>query len=176
MQYTKAKIFLFFGIAISAFFCSADNHDQAAGDDYYKNDIDAAIREARENPRTQHFSAKQWYERTTAESFEFPPLMGNEMDATVVEGGIGATAAGENKNLTELPEKSQLQQINNEQAQNDQNLRTKINASTNPQQPEAQTSGYRVDVNSSFYTFPGGDSVSTSGIYSDGTLTSNKRP
>ncbi|MCP5326309.1 MAG: hypothetical protein H7A09_08280 [Oceanospirillaceae bacterium] len=176
MRYTKAKIFLFFGIAVSAFFCSADNNDETAGNDYYKNDIDAAIREARENPRAQHFSARQWYERTTAESFEFPPLMGSEMEAAVVEGGIGASAAGDNKNTGELSEKNQVEQVNNEQAQNDQNIRTKINTSVNPQQPEAQTSGYRVDVNSSFYTFPGGDSVSTSGIYSDGTFTSNKRP
>lgn len=172
MLQTSGRLLLFFFTMLITPLGLTDSSGRA-DEDYYKNDIDAAIREAKQNPRQFNYAEKSWYKRTTAESFEFPPLMGSEMDAAVVEGGINPSAAGAAQtSASEL----QAVQVSNEQSQNDQNIRTSITSKTSPTQPDTVPAEYKVNVNIGTYTFSGGDSVSTSGIYSSSTLTSSTRP
>lgn len=172
MLHTTWKILLFTGLSIFATFAFADDEAYRVSDDYYKNDIDAAIHDAKQNPPTFNYANKIWHKRTTAESFEFPPLVSSEMEATRLEGGINASAAGAAAKNTDI-NNIHASQISAEQ-QNEQELRAR--ATNNDTLPEVRAQDFKLDVNSGSSTFSGGASVSTSGIYSGSTLISSPRP
>jgi hypothetical protein len=67
---------------------------QASGNDYYSNDLDAAVKNAEERPNDTAYVGNRWYNRTTSKSFDFPKLMNKEMSTEVVDGALDATAAG----------------------------------------------------------------------------------
>lgn len=75
-------------------FIGAAQAQPMLGDAYYQNDIDHAIREAKQNRRRFDYSKKHWYNRTTARSFDFDKLKNTEMAKTTVPGALDATAAG----------------------------------------------------------------------------------
>lgn len=174
MLHTTGKVLLFIGVSILASFALADDEAYRVSDDYYKNDIDAAIHEAKQNPRAFNYSHKIWYERTTAESFEFPPLVNSEMEETRLEGAVRASAAGENATENIDINNIQASQISTGQQQNEQDLRART--TNNDTLPEIPSADFKLDVNSSNSSFSGGASVSSSGIYSSSTLISSPRP
>jgi hypothetical protein len=174
MLHTTWKILLFTGLSIFATFAFADDEAYRVSDDYYKNDIDAAIHDAKQNPPMFNYANKVWYKRTTAESFEFPPLVSSEMEETRLEGGINPSAAGEKAADNTDINNIHASQISAEQQQNEQELRTR--ATNNDTLPEVRAQDFKLDVNSGSSTFSGGASVSTSGIYSGSTLISSPRP
>ncbi len=67
---------------------------QASGNDYYSNDLDAAVKNAEERPNDTAYVGNRWYNRTTSKSFDFPKLLNREMSTEVVDGALDATAAG----------------------------------------------------------------------------------
>ena len=73
---------LFTGIvatfAILTFALTQDNPHM--GEDYYGNDINAAILEANQNKRTVNYINKYWYNRTTSKSFELPIMKKDELE------------------------------------------------------------------------------------------------
>lgn len=67
---------------------------QANESDYYANDLDAAIKNAKERPSKSNHVGSRWYNRSTSKSFNFPKLMNTEMSTEAVDGALDATAAG----------------------------------------------------------------------------------
>lgn len=67
---------------------------QANENDYYSNDLDAAVKNAEDSPSNMKYVGNRWYNRTTSKSFDFPKLMNKEMSTEVVDGALDATAAG----------------------------------------------------------------------------------
>jgi hypothetical protein len=67
---------------------------QANENDYYSNDLDEAIKNAKESPAESNIVGSRWYNRSTSKSFNFPKLMNSEMSTEVVDGALDATAAG----------------------------------------------------------------------------------
>lgn len=84
---------------------------QANENDYYSNDLDAAVKNAEESPSNMQYVGNRWYNRTTSKSFDFPKLLNKEMSIEVVDGALDATASGpgdvapERKSPLELSEK-----------------------------------------------------------------------
>ncbi|UXD88559.1 hypothetical protein [Thalassolituus hydrocarboniclasticus] len=72
-------------------------HTQAApvNESYYSSDLEDAVAEAKRNPVNSEYVGRSWYNRSTSKSFPLPKLLNTEMDAEVVEGAMGPTAAGE---------------------------------------------------------------------------------
>ena len=72
-------------------------HTQAApvNESYYSTDLEDAVADAKRNPVNSEYVGRSWYNRTTSKSFPLPKLLNTEMDAEVVEGAMGPTAAGE---------------------------------------------------------------------------------
>lgn len=66
----------------------------ASEGDYYSNDLDAAVKDAKESPSSSNHVGSRWYNRSTSKSFNFPKLMNTEMSTEVVDGALDATAAG----------------------------------------------------------------------------------
>lgn len=81
-------------IATPLLFIGAAQAQPMLGDAYYQNNIDKAIREAKQNRRRFDYSNKHWYNRTTARSFDFDKLKNTEMAESTVPGALDATAAG----------------------------------------------------------------------------------
>jgi hypothetical protein len=67
---------------------------QANENDYYSNDLDAAVKNAEERPSNMKYVGNRWYNRTTSKSFDFPKLMNKEMSTEIVDGALDATASG----------------------------------------------------------------------------------
>lgn len=76
-------------------FALAEEPVGRVGEDYYGNDINAAILEANQNPRQLNYSTQYWYKRSTSQSFELPKMPANEMEKERLEGALSATASGE---------------------------------------------------------------------------------
>lgn len=66
-----------------------------ANESYYSSDLEDAVADAKRNPVNSQYVGRSWYNRTTSNSFPLPKLLNTEMDAEVVEGAMGPTAAGE---------------------------------------------------------------------------------
>jgi hypothetical protein len=64
------------------------------GNAYYQNDINRAIREAKQNRRNFNYANKHWYNRTTARSFDFDKLKNTELAESTIAGALDATASG----------------------------------------------------------------------------------
>jgi hypothetical protein len=73
---------------------------QKLNDDYYSEDLDAAVNEARARTHHYDYSNSLRYERTTSQSILFPRLQNDELESTVIETpSLGATSAGKPEEL-----------------------------------------------------------------------------
>lgn len=66
----------------------------ASEGDYYSNDLDEAVKNAKDSPDASNHVGSRWYNRSTSKSFNFPKLMNTEMSTEVVDGALDATASG----------------------------------------------------------------------------------
>ena len=66
---------------------------QANENPYYTDNIDVAVKDAGLKPTTTHVG-NRWYNRSTANSFDFPKLLNQEMSTEIVDGALDSTAAG----------------------------------------------------------------------------------
>ncbi|SIS84545.1 MAG: hypothetical protein C9355_14660 [Thalassolituus maritimus] len=75
---------------------SATSEDfRKAQDDYYANDLDAAINEARERTHHYDYSSEFRYERTTSQSIRFSRMLNNELEQQRIEtASLAPTSAG----------------------------------------------------------------------------------
>ncbi len=147
------------------------------GEDYYGNNIDAAILEADQNKRTVNYTNKYWYNRTTSKSFVLPDMAPDELEKENLPGALGATAAG-GENLESGANLAGSDQVN---------IIEKNNSDSQQQQQSQVTSAIKTPVEVTIdtppltienitYTFPRGDMVSTHGISSSTVLISTPRP
>jgi hypothetical protein len=67
---------------------------QASDNPYYTDDLDVAVKDAKEAPAGDDIVGNRWYNRTTSKSFDFPKLLNQEMSTEIVDGALDATAAG----------------------------------------------------------------------------------
>lgn len=83
------------------------------GEDYYGNDINAAVLEASQNKRQINHTHRNWYNRTTSRSFGLPPLEQEALESERLEGALTSTASGDEKNpaTPELPAEEQSEII-----------------------------------------------------------------
>lgn len=73
---------------------------QPGNEAYYSTDIDDAVAHAQQNPVDKGYVGKTWYNRSTSQSFDFPKMLNSEMNEEVIEGAVGATAAGDQRAAT----------------------------------------------------------------------------
>ena len=146
------------------------------GEDYYGNDINAAVLEADQNKRQLNYNRQHWYNRTTSKSFELAPLAGSELDTERLEGALGATASGGEAIAAspEMPSTKQSEQIQKDFLQESANQGEPTAIDPNPNLLSPVISG--TPSLSTSHTFPRGDMVITSGVLSTGTVTSTPRP
>lgn len=81
------------GLAALSPFINSEPRNEA----YYSTEIDDAVAHAKRNPVDKRYVGSSWYNRTTSKSFALPKLMNKEMDKEVIEGAVGATAAGDER-------------------------------------------------------------------------------
>ncbi len=147
------------------------------GEDYYGNNIDAAILEANQNKRTVNYTNKYWYNRTTSKSFQLPNLAKDELEKESLPGALGATAAGgENVSASLDPTENDqmgLVQKSNSQSQ-DQQITNNTNRSTNTSNPLIEPTPIPIADISAIHTR--GDRVSTRDIHASSILISTPRP
>ncbi|TNC92750.1 hypothetical protein [Thalassolituus sp.] len=95
---------------------------QKRNDNYYSEDLDAAVEEARARTHHYDYSNSLRYERTTSQSIQFPRLQNDELESTAIETlSLGATAAGkpeelqpDNESGEELPKENDFGLILND--------------------------------------------------------------
>lgn len=61
---------------------------QANDNDYYSNNLDAAIKNAKNSARNSKYVGERWYNRTTSRSFNFPKLMNTEMSTKAINDSL----------------------------------------------------------------------------------------
>lgn len=146
------------------------------GEDYYGNDINAAVLEANQNKRQLNYNRQHWYNRTTSKSFELDPLPGTELETERLEGALGATAAGGETNVAspDLPAEEQSEQIQKDILQNSIASESDSTLNNSPQNEKFAPPVVPSLRNS--HEFPRGDVVTTIGILSTGTVVSTPRP
>jgi len=142
------------------------------GEDYYGNDINAAILEAKQNDRKVNYSNRYWYNRTTSQSFDLPKLTSDALEKERLEGALQPTAAGKVKTPDAVPDEEQTQtlQQNLELTKQESNTLTPLQSQQTPTQNSVKF------VPEISHTFPRGDSVTTRGMVTSGTITSTPRP
>ncbi len=74
---------------------TATTQAASVNESYYSTDLEDAVADAKRNPVNSEYVGRSWYNRTTSKSFPLPKLLNTEMDAEVIEGAMGPTAAGE---------------------------------------------------------------------------------
>jgi hypothetical protein len=157
-------------------FALADDSERL-GEDYYGNNIDAAILEANQNKRTVNYTNKYWYNRTTSKSFELPNLAKDELEKENLPGALGATAAGNVNTAASLDptENDQMGLVQKSNAQSQEQQRTSnANRSTNTSNPVIDLQPAPIaDIS---YTHPRGDMVSTQDIRASTILISTPKP
>ena len=97
MRLSLAAIFLsLMTCQVSAGGKSATSEDfRKAQDDYYANDLDAAINEARERTHHYDYSSEFRYERTTSQSIRFSRMLNTELEQQRIEtASLAPTSAG----------------------------------------------------------------------------------
>lgn len=145
------------------------------GEDYYGNDINAAVLEANQNKRQLNYNRQHWYNRTTSKSFELDPLPGTELETERLEGALGATAAGGETNVAspDLPAEEQSEQIQKDILQ--KTIST-VGPSTINSNQDATFEPVTFPSLKSSHQFPRGDVVTTTGVLTTGTVTSTPIP
>lgn len=142
------------------------------GEDYYGNDINAAILEAQQNQRKVNYSNRYWYNRTTSQSFDLPKLSSDALEKERLEGALQPTAAGKAQSPNAIPDEEQAQTLQ-------QNLELSKQDPNSPATPQTQPSPVGNSpqfVPEVSHTFPRGDSVTTRGMVTNGSITSTPRP
>jgi hypothetical protein len=61
---------------------------QTNDNDYYSNNIDAAIKDAKNSSSSSQYVGERWYNRTTSRSFDFPKLMNTEMSTKAINDAL----------------------------------------------------------------------------------------
>lgn len=61
---------------------------QTNDNDYYSNNIDAAIKNAKNSSSSSQYVGERWYNRTTSRSFNFPKLMNTEMSTKAINDAL----------------------------------------------------------------------------------------
>ena len=145
------------------------------GEDYYGNDINAAVLEANQNKRQLNYNRQHWYNRTTSKSFELDPLPGTELETERLEGALGATAAGGEANIAspDLPAKEQSEQIQKDILQSSV---TNVDSTAINTNQETTFEPVTFPTLKSSHQFPRGDVVTTTGVLTTGTVISTPRP
>ena len=83
MQYLKSLLSL-----IVLYFASSTGHAVEPIDNYYSNELETAINQAREQPHHYDYSNTYRYKRTTAQSIELNRLDYQDLDSTSIESGF----------------------------------------------------------------------------------------
>ncbi len=144
------------------------------GEDYYGNNIDAAILEANQNKRTVNYTNKYWYNRTTSKSFVLPNMAKEELEKENLPGALGATAAGGESSVS-LAGSDQVNIIEKNNSDSQQQQQSQVTNTINtPVEATIETPPHKIQ--NITYTFPRGDMVSTQGISSSTILISTPRP
>jgi hypothetical protein len=146
------------------------------GEDYYGNDINAAVSEATQNKRQVNYKLKYWYNRTTSKSFDLNPLEKDELEIERLEGALGATAAGGAKNVADpdFPAENHSEQI-----QRGFLASQRYSESTTINDSEKNLSiinSAPLPIVRLRHEHSKGDIVTTNNIISNGTVTSTPRP
>lgn len=76
-------IFTTLAILFSNALCAQTNDN-----DYYSNNIDAAIKNAKNSSSSSQYVGERWYNRTTSRSFDFPKLMNTEMSTKAINDAL----------------------------------------------------------------------------------------
>jgi hypothetical protein len=143
------------------------------GEDYYGNDINAAVMEADQNKRQLNYNKQHWFNRSTSKSFELPQLEGTELEQERLEGALGATAAGGTKLASpELPSKEQAERIQKDNLQDNTQQASTINLPSNQSLGNIEN---KLPTNT-YHEFSRGDIVTTNGALSNGSIISTPRP
>ncbi len=157
--------------------------DTRIDEDYYLNDIDAAVKEAHRSQRNHQFdyANKYWYNRTTARSFELPKLDIDDMDDTRLEGALSATASGGEIGDTnivdpDLPADEQAEMVKADQDTFEQDRRVSQAGNPSAEFQDIQATPVTLIIDQLETRFPDGEVMSIKGVYSSGTLISTPRP
>lgn len=141
------------------------------GEDYYGNDIEAAIHEANQNERKVDYANRYWYNRTTEKSFALPKLPSSDLEATSLEGALGTTAAG-NSVADQSNQKSDLAPPT-EISENNRNVNEATPPSSLQQAPVTIEKSQFTPI--IYHEFSQG-TMSVQGTVASGTITSTPRP
>ncbi|WP_283789746.1 hypothetical protein QNI23_004450 [Bermanella sp. WJH001] len=142
------------------------------GEDYYGNDIHAAILEAKQNDRNVNYSNRYWYNRTTSKSFDLPKLGVQALEQERLEGALQPTAAGKVSTPDTIPDEEQAQTLQKNLEQSTPNKETAITLQAPPVIPPNNERF----IQEIFHEFPRGDTVTTNNLSTSGTITSTPRP
>lgn len=143
------------------------------GEDYYENDIDAAVLEAQQNKRQLNYNKQHWYNRTTSKSFPLESLATDELEEQRLEGGVSASAAGNaNTQITpDLPFDEQGELVQRDQLT--ENQKSQLGVINNQESiPESVTGKFTPVIIHSHQKFD----VKTTDVYSSTTIISTPRP
>ncbi len=144
------------------------------GEDYYGNDINAAVLEAEQNTRKLDYSHTYWYNRSTSESFNLPKMEFEDLDETNLEGALGATAAGGEitENIAGNERITTIEQDN----KNAELIQSTQPAKIDLQDNDVSLPPVNLILEFNSYRFPNGELVTTKNVQSGSTLTSTPRP
>jgi len=147
------------------------------GEDYYGNDINAAVLEAEQNTRKLDYSHTYWYNRSTSESFNLPSMEFGDLEETNLEGALGSTAAGgdvniNTKNIAGNERITTIEQDN----KNSELLQSTQPAIVQLKDTDVTPEPFNLILERSVHHFPNGDTVTTEGVYSGSVLISTPRP
>jgi hypothetical protein len=162
---------LFFPICLLLPFALAEDSIRM-GEDYYGNDINAAILEAKQNDRNVNYANRYWYNRTTSQSFDLPKLGSQALEQERLEGALQPTAAGKVSTPDNIPGDAQAQTLQKNLEQTKPNQKTQITRQAPPAIPESNAK-FTAEI---FHEFPRGDTVRTNNLTTNGTITSTPRP
>ena len=141
------------------------------GEDYYGNDINAAVLEAQRNDRKVNYSNRYWYNRTTSKSFDLPKLGSDDLEQERLEGALQATAAGKVSTPDDVPDEEQTRTL-----QTNLDQLPEQEASVTLQAPAVIPPSGEKFVPLIFHEFPRGDTVTTENLTTNGNITSTPRP
>lgn len=140
------------------------------GEDYYGDNIDAAILEAKQNKREGNYKNKYWYNRTTSRSFSLPKLNSYELEQTQLKGALQPTAAGADSHPTKNKDDFLFNPQLSERKENP------INRVNLKKENEPSFSAGPVIVQDITHEFSRGTKVTTQSIISDSTIVSTPKP
>jgi hypothetical protein len=142
------------------------------GEDYYGNDINAAILEAQQNDRKVNYANRYWYNRTTSKSFDLPNLGSQALEKERLEGAFQPTAAGKVSTPDSIPGEDQTRTLQTNLEQNSPEQEANVNLKAPAVIPQ-NTDKFIPEI---FHQFPRGDTVTTRNLTTSGSISSTPRP